>query len=306
MALNIIFMGTPEFAVPSLKSINNSKHNLLHVYTQSPKKSKRGQKTNISSIHHISKILKLNVRHPEDLNSEDEIKYLEKLKPDVVVVVAYGKIIPEKILNMKNIKFINLHASLLPKWRGAAPIQRSIMNMDKETGISIMKIIHKLDAGPYMLQKKIIVQKDDNYTSLSRKLADIGSISILDALEMIEKNNFKWFNQDETKATYAKKISKKESEVNWSQNADQLIAKIKGLNPFPGVWFKHNKTKIKIIDAIEVNQSGDAGQILNDNLIVACKHNAIKILSIQKEGKKILKTKEFTAGYKFKKGEYLN
>ena len=150
------------------------------------------------------------MRHPEDLNSEDEIKYLEKLKPDVVVVVAYGKIIPEKILNMKNIKFINLHASLLPKWRGAAPIQRSIMNMDKETGISIMKIIHKLDAGPYMLQKKIIVQKDDNYTSLSRKLADIGSISILDALEMIEKNNFKWFNQDETKATYAKKISKKE------------------------------------------------------------------------------------------------
>ncbi len=305
MALKIIFMGSPEFAVPSLKSINNSKHDLLHVYTQSPKKSKRGQKTNISSIHHNSKILKLNVRHPEDLNDEDEIKYFEKLNPDVVVVVAYGKIIPKKLLNIKNIKFINLHASLLPKWRGAAPIQRSIMNMDKETGISIMKINHKLDAGPYMLQKKIIIRKDDNYTSISKKLADIGSITILDALEMIEKNNLKWIDQDETKVTYAKKISKKESEVDWNQNADKLIAKIKGLNPFPGVWFKHKNKKIKIIDAIEMNKSGDVGQILDENLIVACKHNSIKILSIQKEGKKILKTKDFLAGYKFNKGEYL-
>ncbi len=306
MALRIIFMGSPEFAVPSLKSINNSKHNLLHVYTQSPKKSKRGQKTNLSSIHHNSKILKLNVRHPEDLNNEEEIKYLEKLKPDVVVVVAYGKIIPKKLLDIKKIKFINLHASLLPKWRGAAPIQRSIMNMDKETGISIMKIINKLDAGPYMLQKKILIQKDDNYMSISKKLADLGSITILDALEMIEQNNFKWFDQDETQATYAKKILKKESEVDWNQNADQLIAKIKGLNPFPGVWFKHKNTKIKIIDATEVNQSGDVGKILDENLIVACKNNAIKILSIQKEGKKILKTKEFIAGYKIEKGEYLN
>tara|TARA_Y100001958_G_C21202607_1_gene529075 strand:+ start:700 stop:1620 length:921 start_codon:yes stop_codon:yes gene_type:complete len=306
MALRIIFMGSPEFAVPSLKSINNSKHNLLHVYTQSPKKSKRGQKTNVSSIHHNSKILKLNVRHPEDLNNEEEIKYLEKLKPDVVVVVAYGKIIPKKLLDIKKIKFINLHASLLPKWRGAAPIQRSIMNMDKETGISIMKIINKLDAGPYMLQKKILIQKDDNYMSISKKLADLGSITILDALEMIEQNNFKWFDQDETQATYAKKILKKESEVDWNQNADQLIAKIKGLNPFPGVWFKHKNTKIKIIDATEVNQSGDVGKILDENLIVACKNNAIKILSIQKEGKKILKTKEFIAGYKIEKGEYLN
>ena len=306
MALKIIFMGSPEFAVPSLKSINNSKHNLLYVYTQSPKKSKRGQKTNISSIHHNSKILKLNIRHPEDLNDEEEIKYFEKLKPDVVVVAAYGKIIPKKLLDIKKIKFINLHASLLPKWRGAAPIQRSIMNMDKETGISIMKIINKLDAGPFMLQKKILIQKDDNYMSISNKLANLGSRIILDALEMIEKNNFKWFDQDETQATYAKKILKKESEVDWNQNADQLIAKIKGLNPFPGVWFKHKNIKIKIIDAIEVNQSGDVGEILDKNLIVACKNNAIKILSIQKEGKKILKTKEFISGYKIEKGEHLN
>jgi len=306
MALKIIFMGSPEFAVPSLKSINNSKHNLLYVYTQSPKKSKRGQKTNISSIHHNSKILKLNVRHPEDLNDEEEIKYFEKLKPDVVVVAAYGKIIPKKLLDIKKIKFINLHASLLPKWRGAAPIQRSIMNMDKETGISIMKIINKLDAGPFMLQKKILIQKDDNYMSISNKLANLGSRTILDALEMIEKNNFKWFDQDETQATYAKKILKKESEVDWNQNADQLIAKIKGLNPFPGVWFKHKNIKIKIIDAIEVNQSGNVGEILDKNLIVACKNNAIKILSIQKEGKKILKAKEFISGYKIEKGEHLN
>ena len=155
-------------------------------------------------------------------------------------------------------------------------------------------------------KKKILIQKDDNYMSISNKLANLGSITILDALEMIEKNNFKWFDQDETQATYAKKILKKESEVDWNQNADQLIAKIKGLNPFPGVWFKHKNIKIKIIDAIEVNQSGDIGEILDENLIVACKNNAIKILSIQKEGKKILKTKEFISGYKIEKGEHLN
>ena len=306
MALKIIFMGTPEFAVPILKSINKSKHKILCVYTQPPKRSKRGLKVNFSSIYETSKKLKLNLRHPFSLDNEEEIEYLKKINPDLVVVVAYGKLIPSKILDIEGIKFINIHPSLLPKWRGAAPIQRSLIEMDKETGISIMKIVSKLDAGPYMSQIKIKIDKDDNYQSLSEKLSFLGSKMILDALEKIEKNDLKWVDQVESKASYAKKIEKKESEINWNMPADKIIAKIKGLNPYPGVWFKHNLSKFKIIDAIEINQIGKAGEIIDNNLTVACKKNSIRILLIQKEGKKILKTKDFLIGYKFKKGEYLN
>ncbi len=306
MALKIIFMGTPEFAVPILKSINKSKHKILCVYTQPPKRSKRGLKVNFSSIYETSKKLKLNLRHPFSLDNEKEIEYLKKINPDLVVVVAYGKLIPSKILDLEGIKFINIHPSLLPKWRGAAPIQRSLIEMDKETGISIMKIVSKLDAGPYMSQIKIKIDKDDNYQSLSEKLSFLGSKMILDALEKIEKNDLKWVDQVESKASYAKKIEKKESEINWNMPADKIIAKIKGLNPYPGVWFKHNLSKFKIIDAIEINQIGKAGEIIDNNLTVACKKNSIRILLIQKEGKKILKTKDFLIGYKFKKGEYLS
>ena len=299
-------MGTPSFAVPILKSINNSKHEILAVYTNPPKKSRRGQRLNESSVHQISKQLKLKVRHPEKLDNEEELKFLKKINPDLVVVVAYGKIIPKNMLNLKNIKFINIHASLLPKWRGAAPIQRSIIAMDGETGISIMKIVPQLDAGPFMLQKKIIIKKDDNYTSLSIKLSKLGSEAILEALHLIENESLEWINQNEKKVTYAKKILKQESQINWNQPAKQLIAKIRGLNPYPGVWFKHKKVKIKIIDAVEVFVSGNTGEVIDDNLTIACKENSIKVLSLQKEGKKILKVKDFLSGHKLKKGDDLN
>ncbi len=306
MALKLIFMGTPSFAVPILKSINNSKHEILAVYTNPPKKSRRGQRLNESSVHQISKQLKLKVRHPEKLDDEEELKFLKKINPDLVVVVAYGKIIPKNMLNLKNIKFINIHASLLPKWRGAAPIQRSIIAMDGETGISIMKIVPQLDAGPFMLQKKIIIKNDDNYTSLSIKLSKLGSEAILEALHLIENKSLEWINQNEKKVTYAKKILKQESQINWNQPAKQLIAKIRGLNPYPGVWFKHKKVKIKIIDAVEVFVSGNTGEVIDDNLTIACKENSIKVLSLQKEGKKILKVKDFLSGHKLKKGDDLN
>ena len=154
MALDIIYMGTPDFAVPILKAIHESDHNIIHVYTQSPKKKDRGQKKNTTPIHEFANKNNLKVRHPDHLDNDEELNFFKKLRPDIVVVVAYGKIIPKRFLNIENIKFINVHASLLPRWRGAAPIQRAIMNMDKETGISIMKIISKLDAGPVMMMSK--------------------------------------------------------------------------------------------------------------------------------------------------------
>ena len=304
MALKIIFMGTPFFAVPILESILNSEHQVLAVYTQNPKKSNRGQKLNISPIHQFSKINNIQVRSPITLDQE-ETKFIKNMTPDVVVVVAYGKIIPKEILEIKNIKFINIHASLLPKWRGAAPIQRSLIEMDKETGISIMKIVQKLDAGPFLIQERIKIEKNDNYNSLSNKLANLGSKLILQSLNLIEKNNYNLTEQNEDLATYAKKIEKHESEIKWNTPAKKIIAKINGLSPFPGAWFIHKNNRIKIFKAIEVDQTGKSGEVLDNNLTIACEQKAIKVLSLQKQGKKIISAKEFLTGYQIKKGENL-
>ena len=273
-------------------------HNLL-------KKKNRGQKITISPVHEYSNKHNILVRHPKRLDDEKELQFIKKVNPDVVVVVAYGKILPDTFLNIDKIKFINVHASLLPRWRGAAPIQRSIINMDQETGISIMKIVSKLDAGPFMLQEKIKIEKNDNYKTLSEKLANLGSKLILEALSFIEKNNYNLYEQNEGLVSYAKKIEKKETEIKWSLPAKNLIAKINGLNPSPGAWFNHNNNRIKVFKAIEVEQSGNQGEVLDDNLTIACKEKAIKILLLQRQGKKILNPKEFLTGYQIKKGENL-
>lgn len=305
MSDKIIFMGTPNFSVPTLRSLFNSNYKIEAVFTQPPKKKSRGQKIIKSPVHLESIKLNIPVRHPNNLNSEEDLNFIKNLNVKYVVVVAYGQIIPEKILNISNIVFLNIHASLLPRWRGAAPIQRSIIEMDKVTGISIMKIIPKLDAGPYMMQEQVNIEKEDNFLSLSKKLSILGSRLIIKSLGKLKKEKVNFVTQDEKKATYAKKIEKKESEINWNIPAKKLIAIINGLNPFPGVWFNHLKTRIKIIQAIEVNQTGRAGEVLDANLTIGCKENAIKILSIQKEGRNVLNTKSFLAGYKIKKGETL-
>ena len=305
MSNKIIFMGTPSFSVPILKSLFNSNYKIEAVYTQPPKKKSRGQRIEKNPVHIESEKLNIPVRHPDILNNEREFNFIKNSEVKYFIVVAYGQIIPKKILNIPNKFFLNIHASLLPKWRGAAPIQRSIIEMDETTGISIMKIVPKLDAGPYMMQEIIKIEKQDNFNSLSKKLSVLGSELILTSLDQLKAAKANFVDQDENKVTYAKKIEKKESIVDWNISAKKLIANINGLNPFPGVWFKHLKTRIKIIEAVEVEQSGKVGEVLNDNLVIGCKEKAIKILSIQKEGKNILDTKSFLAGYKIKKGEML-
>ena len=305
MPLKLIFMGTPEFAVPILKSIKESKHKILSVYTQPPKKSRRGQKLNKSPIHQYSLESNLDIRCPDQINDQKELEYIKKIKPDVIVVVAYGKILAKELLSIERLNFLNIHASLLPRWRGAAPIQRALMEMDKETGISIMKIVSKLDAGPFMLQEKINIEKKDDFISLSNKLSKLGSKLILKSLDIIEAKNQKFKDQNENEATYANKITKEETKVNWKIPANKIIAKIKGLSPFPGVWFNHEKTRLKIIEAVEVQKSGKPGEVIENNLTIACGNNSIKILSIQKEGKKILSAEKFLAGYNLQKGENL-
>ncbi len=302
MALKIFFMGTPEFSVPILESLHKSEHNILQVYTQPPKKKNRGQKIDITPVHNYSNKNNLTVRYPEKLDSDIELEFLREKKPDVIIVVAYGKILPKKFLDIKNIKFINIHASLLPKWRGAAPIQRAIMNLDEETGISIMKIVPKLDAGPIMMRSKIRISKDINYENLSKKLSALGADLIIEALNLIENKKDNFENQDDKNATYAKKIEKNESKINWNDKAEKIIAKINALHPNPGTWFMHNDVRHKIIKAIEVKEQGKPGEIINSKFTIGCSHNSIQILELQKEGKTKMGVSEYLKGNKLETG----
>tara|TARA_B100000427_G_C15497652_1_gene590544 strand:- start:937 stop:1854 length:918 start_codon:yes stop_codon:yes gene_type:complete len=301
MGKKIVFMGTPKFAVPTLEVLARSNYEIECVYTQSPKKSLRGQKVNQTPVHLASSKLKLKVR-TTSLVSEEEYSYFKSLKPFIVIVVAFGQIIPKKYLNLSEMGFINVHASLLPKWRGAAPIQRSIINQDKETGISVMKIEEDLDAGPCMKQVKVKIDDETTTKSLSKKLSELAAENIIDCIKLIEKGKDKFVNQDHSKATYAKKIKKSESKIIWKQKAKEVLSKINGLNPFPGAWFNYNGSRYKIWKAEISTLKGEPGTVLDETLTVACEDNSIKVLEIQKEGKNKLPINNFIAGTKIPKG----
>ena len=296
-------MGTPEFAVPTLEALKNSNNEILVVYSQPASKANRGQKISDSKIGSIAKILSLNLRTPKNLNSDEEYKFFRSLKPDIVVVVAYGQIIPKRFLEIPKFGFINVHASLLPKWRGAAPIQRSIMNLDKKTGVSIMKIVEKLDAGPVMHQEKINLNENIDTSILSKLLSKLGAKSLMNAIEKIEKNEANFVEQNHDEATYAKKITKEEAEIKWDQNANLILAKINGLNPNPGAWFKYKNERYKVWKAKISDGSGSQGSTIDNNLTVACKDKSISILEIQKEGKSKQSIDKFLLGNKIPIGE---
>jgi methionyl-tRNA formyltransferase len=298
-------MGTPDFAVPALKEILKQKLDVVHVYTQPPKKSNRGLKLEKTSVHLEAEKNNLKVHHPSSLKNEGELDIFKKINPDLVIVVAYGQIIPENFLNLSKKGFINIHASLLPNWRGAAPIQRAIMNGDKFTGISIMKIEKGLDSGPVMLSEKIEINNELNYGLLSEKLSVLGAKLIIKAIDLIEKDKAKFLEQDHSKATHAKKITKDDEEINWNQNAEKIVQQINALNPTPGASFQFNNEKIKIWKAETVNEKGTIGTAMNDNLLIACKNSALQVLEIQRPGKKVQKIKEFLLGFKIPKASKL-
>ena len=307
MLKKIVFMGTPNFAVPILKSLYQNGYSLSTVYTQPPKKSNRGQKINKSPVQKISEVLNLELRMPKTLkNNKEEFEYLKKLNADIAIVVAYGQIIPDDILSLTKKGFINIHASLLPKWRGAAPIQRAIMNLDKETGISIMKINKELDSGPICNTYKLSISKEDNTETVSEKLSSLASEKILDNIDDIldEKALFKEQNHNE--ATYANKILKSEGKIDWKSSAESIIGKINGLYPNPGAWFIFNNERYKVLEAKINSAVGDFGIVLDDYLEVGCGNKSIKILSIQREGKRPQNVNEFMLGSQIKKGSNLN
>ena len=308
MSKKIIYMGTPLFAVPILKSLYQNDYSISVVYTQPPHKSRRGQKINKSPIQDISERLNIELRCPENLrNNDEEYEFIKDLNADLALVVAYGQIIPEKFLNLTKKGFFNIHGSILPKWRGAAPIQRSIMNLDTETGISIMKLTNTLDGGPVSNTYRIKLDQNDNAEIISKKLSFLAAEKILDEVSDILEEKAKFIDQDHSKASYAKKIKKSEGQINWNENALKIIGKINGLFPVPGAFFNFGGERYKILRAELGNGAGQVGEVLSNKLEIACGNNeSIKILEIQRQGKKLQKIEDFMLGSNIKKGSLIS
>ena len=303
MAFKIVFMGTPNFSVPALKKIYNSKIEIASVYSQPPKKSNRGMKIEKSPVQKFAEEHALNVRTPNKL--QDDLNYFKSISFDLVIVVAYGQIISKEFLQLSKHGFLNIHASILPKWRGAAPIQRSIMAQDSFTGVSIMQIEEKLDSGPVLIKEKIMLDENSTAGEVEKNLSDIGANKILDAIHLVETGKANYVDQDDKEATYAKKIKKEEARILWKDEAQNILAKINAFNPTPGAWFEYSGARYKIWKAEIVELSGKPGEVLDEKLIIACKNKSLKIIEIQKEGRNKLSLKKFLAGSKIPKKSLL-
>ena len=304
MPKKIVFMGTPMFAVPILKSLYQNGYPISNVYTQPPQKSQRGQRINKSPIQGIAETLNLDFKTPKSLkDNNEEYESFKKIEADLVVVVAYGQIIPKEFLSLSKKGFINIHASILPRWRGAAPIQRSIMNLDKETGVSIMKIAEKLDTGPVCNTYKINLENNLNAQDIGEKLSLLAAEKILDNIDDILDDKATFIEQDHSKATYASKIQKSEGEIDWTESAQNIIGKINGLYPTPGAFFIYNGERYKILKADIGNGIGNPGEVISNYLEIVCgKNQSIKIIEIQRQGKKPQNIGEFMLGSQLKKG----
>ena len=307
MPKKIVFMGTPMFAVPILKSLYQNGYPISDVYTQPPQKSQRGQQINKSPIQGIAETLNLEYRTPKSLkDNKEELEYFKNIDADLAIVVAYGQIIPKEFLDLTKKGFINIHASILPTWRGAAPIQRSIMNLDKETGITIMKIAEQLDAGPVCNTYKINLENNLNAQDVAEQLSLLAAEKILDNIENILDDKAKFIEQDHKQATYASKIQKLEGKIDWNENALNIIGKINGLYPVPGAFFIFKGERYKILKADIGNGIGNPGEVVSDYLEVACGNGqSIKIKEIQRQGKKPQNIGEFMLGSQIKKGSLI-
>lgn len=302
--LKLVFAGTPVFAAEHLKALVDSKHSVVGVYTQPDRRAGRGKILTPSPVKQLAAEHQLPIYQPENLKSQDERQKLQALNPDVLVVVAYGLILPLHILETPIFGGLNVHASLLPRWRGAAPIERAIEAGDKESGITIMQMDEGLDTGEMLLKVKCEIKEDDTGGSLHNRLAVLGPPALLKVLNQLAEGREVRESQDDSQSSYAKKLSKQDSIIDWQEDALALNQKIRAFNPVPVCSTKlddNNRLKIYSANVLELDCSQySAGEVLNvsaDGLIVACGKNALNITTLQLPGKKLMSIKQFCNGY---------
>jgi methionyl-tRNA formyltransferase len=306
MALRVVFMGTPDFSVPTLSEIVGAGHDVAGVYTQPPRPAGRGMGEKKSPVHAFAEEAAIPVFTPKTLRRADAQEQFVALSPDVVVVVAYGLILPKAALETPPLGCLNLHASLLPRWRGAAPIQRAIMAGDKETGVMVMKMEEGLDTGPVALADYLLIGLDATAGEIHDQLALIGSSLMLNALDMLEKGELSFTPQPGNGVTYAAKITKEETRIDWTRPGAEVHNHIRGLSPFPGAWFEAllagRAERIKVLRSVLVPGKGDPGQLLDANLTVACGSQAVRLTQVQRSGKKPMGGADFLRGFPLGRG----
>ena len=297
--MRLVFLGTPDFSVSVLKALLAAGHEIVCVYAQPPRPSGRGMMLRPTPVHAFAEARGIEVRAPVSLTSVEEQDRFKALNADAAVVVAYGLLLPKAVLDAPKNGCFNVHASLLPRWRGAAPIQRAIMEGDTETGVTIMRMDAGLDTGPMMM--KVVCPIDDATTaaSLHDGLAVLGSKAMVEVLAA-PLNEGK--SQSVNGAIYAKKIDKAEARIDFSKPAKEVLRHIHGLSPFPGAWMLVNDTRIKVLHCERVDETGVAGTFLNSHLVVACAEGAIRCLELQREGKGAMSAEVFSRGFPISAG----
>ncbi|WP_171125293.1 MULTISPECIES: methionyl-tRNA formyltransferase [unclassified Ruegeria] len=293
--MRIIFMGTPEFSVPVLDALVEDGHEIAAVYCQPPRPAGRGKKDRPTPVHARAEALGLTVRHPVSLKSEEEQSAFAALQADVAVVVAYGLLLPQPILDAPHLGCLNIHASLLPRWRGAAPIHRAIMAGDAQTGICIMQMEAGLDTGPVLLRQATDIRDQETTDQLHDRLSEMGAGLIVQALATLP--DLTPVNQPNDGVTYAAKIDKSEARIDWTRPAVEVDRQIRGLSPFPGAWTLVEGERIKLLACCLTVGQGTPGQVLDDALCVACGEGAVKLLRLQRAGKGAQDTETFLRGW---------
>lgn len=302
--MKVVFMGTPDFAVPVLQRLIDE-HEVICVYTRAPKEAGRGNKISKTPVHLLAESKGIEVRTPKTLRNEEEQKLFCALNADIAIVAAYGLILPKAVIEAFPRGCLNVHASLLPRWRGAAPIQRSIEAGDKESGVTIMQVVEALDAGAMYKKGVVPITSDTTGGILHDKLSAVGADLMSEVLQHLDE--IKPLAQDESLVTYAAKLNKAESLLDFTKPADVLERKIRAFNPFPAMFFEYNGERFKVLTAEVVDMNGNAGQILDGehNLIVACGAKALKITGIQRQGKKAMPIADLLRGFSFVAGTIL-
>jgi len=304
MALRLAFMGTPDFAVPTLAELIAQGHEIAAVYSQPPRPKGRGMVLEPGPVHTFAEAAKLEVRTPLSLKGADEQAAFAALELDAAIVVAYGLLLPKPILEAPMLGCFNLHGSLLPRWRGAAPIQRAVMAGDAETGVMVMRMDEGLDTGPVLMAERVPVGRKTS-GDLSAELSRLGADLMMRALGALERGAVSPRPQAEDGVTYAKKISKEEARIDWSKSAGEIDCHIRGLSPFPGAWTEVNGERLKILYAEPVAGSGKPGVLLDDALTVACGNGALKLLKVQRAGKSVMNAEELLKGFALARGTQL-